>query len=146
MAGAAGATGAATPPSPPVFVKDVILKHLPCTVCKRCDSKELSPGVNRRCPPSHLCNDQSGLTESGARADDDVQTFAYSLVRGLFGGGCCDAVLFLPVADGGLDSVFREHGTVNLHRRERKLAYDVRVLDGKRLIDRFTLDPLRGER
>src|SRR5260370_25325451 len=69
-----------------------------------------------------------------------------NLVRRLFVDGHFDAVLFLPVADGGLDGVFGKHGTVNLDRGERKLAHDVRVLDGKRLIDRLAFHPLGGER
>src|SRR6266849_5935404 len=68
------------------------------------------------------------------------------LVRRLFVDRDFDAVLFLPVTDGGLDGVFGEHGTVNLDGRERKLAHDVRVLDGERLFDRLALDPLGGER
>ena len=68
------------------------------------------------------------------------------LVRGLLGYGHFDAVLLLPVADGGLDGVFGEHGAVNLDRRKRKLAHDVRVLDGERFFDRLALDPLGGER
>src|SRR5260370_453286 len=69
-----------------------------------------------------------------------------NLVRRLFVDGHFDAVLFLPVADGGLNGVFGEHGTVNLDGRERKLTHDVRVLDRKRLFDRLALDPLGGER
>src|SRR6266705_2461284 len=68
------------------------------------------------------------------------------LVRGPLGGRNFDAVFLLPVADGGLDGVFSEHGTVNLHRRKRTLAHDVRVLDRKRLINRLALHPLGGER
>src|SRR5437660_142033 len=69
-----------------------------------------------------------------------------ALVRRFFVLRDFDAVLFLPVADGGFDGVFGEHGTVNLDGRERKLAHDVRVLDRKRLFDRLALDPLGSER
>src|SRR5712692_5156242 len=68
------------------------------------------------------------------------------LVRRLFVDRDFDAVLFLPVTDGGLDGVFGELGTVNLDRRERKLAHDVRVLDGKRFFVRPAPDPLGGGR
>src|SRR5215467_4758146 len=68
------------------------------------------------------------------------------LVRGLFCGRYFSAVLLLPVADGGLDGVLGEHGAVNLHRRKRQLAHDVRVLDGQRLVHRLPLYPLRSER
>src|SRR5258708_11223821 len=71
---------------------------------------------------------------------------AVGLVRRLFVRRHFNAVLFLPVADGGLDGVFREHGTMNLDRRERKLAHHVRVLYGKRLFDRLSLLPLGIER
>src|SRR6266478_8957437 len=68
------------------------------------------------------------------------------LVRHFFGSRDFHAVLLLPIANGRLDGVFGEHGTVNLHRRKRKLAHDVRVLDRKRLFDRLALYPLGGER
>src|SRR5260370_14808636 len=64
---------------------------------------------------------------------------AAGLVRRLFVDGHFDAVLFLPVADGGLDGIFGEHGTVNLDWRERKLAHDFPVLYGKRLFHRACL-------
>src|SRR6267378_3649062 len=51
-----------------------------------------------------------------------------TLVRGLFGHRDFDAVLLLPVADSGLNSVFREDRAVNLDRRKRKLTHDVRIL------------------
>src|SRR5262249_36281529 len=69
-----------------------------------------------------------------------------SLVRGFFGDRDFDSVLLFPVADGGLDRVFREHRAVNLDRRERKFADDVRVLDRERLGNGLTLDPFGGER
>src|SRR5258708_12165927 len=68
------------------------------------------------------------------------------LVRRFFRNRHGNAVLFLPVTDGGLDGVFGKHGAMNLHRRERELAHDVRVLDRKRLFDRLALYPLWGER
>src|SRR5579864_1200018 len=68
------------------------------------------------------------------------------LVRRLLRDRHFDAVLLLPVADGRLDGVFREHGTVDLHWRKRQLAHDVRVLDRKRLFDRLALHPFRSER
>ena len=37
-----------------------------------------------------------------------------------------------------------QHGTVNLHRRERQLGNNIGVLDGERLIDGLPLQPLRG--
>src|SRR5580693_335323 len=67
------------------------------------------------------------------------------LVRGLFGYWGFDAVLLFPVADSRLDGVFGKHRTVNLYRRERQLAHDVRVLDRKSLLDRFAFDPFGGE-
>src|SRR5258708_36790759 len=64
-----------------------------------------------------------------------------NLVRRLFVRGHFDAVLFLPVANGGFDSVFGEDGTVDLHRRKRKLSHEVRVLDRNRVLHPLALDP-----
>src|SRR5256884_3951290 len=51
--------------------------------------------------------------------------FPYTtLFRSLFRRWEFDAVLFLPIADGGLDGVFRKHRAVDLHRWERQLAQD----------------------
>ena len=69
-----------------------------------------------------------------------------SLVRGDGGGGAFgDAVLGLPVADGGADGVLCQHRAVDLHRRERELLDDVGVGDGEGLGDGLALDPLGGE-
>src|ERR1700675_3880488 len=55
------------------------------------------------------------------------------------------ALLLLPIGKRGLDRVFRNHRAVNLHRRKRKLAHDVRVLDRERLLDGLALHPLGCE-
>src|SRR5208337_2226135 len=68
------------------------------------------------------------------------------LVRRLLVLGNFHSVLLLPVADGGLDGILGEHGAVNLNRRQRELADDVRVLDGERFFHRLALHPFRGER
>src|SRR5258708_38458284 len=70
---------------------------------------------------------------------------ASQLVRRLFVRGNFNTVLLLPIADGRLDGVFGENGTVNLDRRKRKLADDVRVLDRQRLFDGLSLHPFRGQ-
>src|ERR1700733_9619167 len=54
-------------------------------------------------------------------------------------------LLFLPVADRGADGVLGQHGTMDLHRRKRKLLHDVHVLDGESFIHSFALDPPRGQ-
>src|SRR4051812_31477600 len=52
-----------------------------------------------------------------------------------------DALLLLPVRNGRLDGVLRQDRAVDLHRRQRQLLGDVRVLDGQRLVHRLALHP-----
>src|SRR3954447_2556382 len=56
------------------------------------------------------------------------------------------AVLLLPVTDRRTDGIFRQDRAVDLYRRQRELADDVRVLDRQRFIDRLALDPFGRER
>src|SRR5258708_40273064 len=99
--------------------------------CSRCLRASIAPSKSAA----------SSATTREARAIATVR----SLVRRLFVRRDFDAVLFLPVADGRLDGVFGEHGTVDLHRRGRKLAPDVRVLDRKRFFNGLALHPLGSE-
>src|SRR5712691_11234590 len=66
-------------------------------------------------------------------------------VLGLGPGALQLVLLLLVVGNRRLDRVFREHRTVNLHRRQRQLGDDVGVLDGERLVDRLALEPLGCE-
>src|SRR2546423_7808051 len=68
------------------------------------------------------------------------------LVRRLFGYRDSDALLVFPVADGGLDRIFGKHRAVNFDWRKRKLADDVRILDGQRLFDGLALYPFGSQR
>ncbi len=68
-----------------------------------------------------------------------VSGYGYSFCFG-------NAVLGLPVADGGADGVLGEDGAVNLYRRKSELFDDVGIGDGEGFSYRFALDPLGGER
>src|SRR6266550_9334424 len=54
-------------------------------------------------------------------------------------------LLLLVVGNRRLDGVLGEHRAVDLHRRQRQLGDDLRVLDRERLLDRLPLQPLGGE-
>src|SRR5712664_979025 len=58
----------------------------------------------------------------------------------------CLRVLLLVVLDRGLDGVLGQDRAVDLHRRERQLLGDLRVLDGRGLVQGLALDPLGYER
>jgi len=62
--------------------------------------------------------------------------------RGSFFG---NAVLGLPVADGGADGILGEDGAVNLYWRQGELFDDVGVGDGEGFSDGLALNPLGGE-
>src|SRR4029453_1928523 len=53
--------------------------------------------------------------------------------------------LLLVVLECRLDSVLREHGTMDLHRGQLELVHDVRILDLRRVVHRLALEPLRGQ-
>src|SRR5260221_7811997 len=59
---------------------------------------------------------------------------------------CRDPLLLLPVGDGRLDGVLRQHRAVDLHGRQRQLLGDLLVGDLDRLVDRLALHPLGDER
>src|SRR5262249_51608595 len=66
------------------------------------------------------------------------------------GSGLVDAVrargLLGPVVgEGGADRVLGEDRTVDLHRRQRQLVHDVRVLDLQGLVHGLALHPLRRQ-
>src|SRR5258708_3613517 len=82
-----------------------------------------------------------GTAKSGCATEEPE-----SLVRGLLGSGHGDAVLVLPIADRGLDGVFRQHRTVNLDRGQRQFANDVGVLDRQRFFHGLALHPFGGQR
>src|SRR5918911_91381 len=54
--------------------------------------------------------------------------------------------LRLIILDRRLDRVFGEHRAVDLHRRERKLLGDLRVLDLLGLLERLALHPFGEQR
>src|SRR5919109_4985477 len=56
------------------------------------------------------------------------------LLLGLLLGRGGQPLLLLPVGDGRLDGVLGQHRAVDLHRRERQLLRDLRVLDGEGLV------------
>src|ERR1700735_235747 len=71
----------------------------------------------------------------------------FSLVGGYgYFCGFADAVLLLPVTDGGADGVFCQDRAVNLDWGEGQLLDDVGVLDFKSFGDGLPLAPLGGQR
>src|ERR1700682_3374545 len=58
----------------------------------------------------------------------------------------CLRVLLLVVIDRRLDGVLGEDRAVDLHRRERQLLGDLRVLDGRGLVEGLALHPFGDER
>jgi len=59
-------------------------------------------------------------------------------------GGNLQSVLGLPVVDGGLDRILREHGAVELDGGEVEVLGNVGVLDAHNLVHGLPLDPLGG--
>src|ERR1700739_998856 len=55
--------------------------------------------------------------------------------------GLAGFLLLLPIADGGADGVFRQHGAVDFHGRKRKFLHDIHVLDGESLVNGLALHP-----